>query len=195
MGDKVQQGNTPHAYGHSRGREFLCFIADNEAELKRAVRKNITYDPELFDDAFHTAIVKVYNAIESGRDVADFKQYFFITAKWEYINRDNRSRLEKGHRSPVSAANTITLTPDLTADVRPILTALRREIDATCGQHARRVYEMHQGGQHFTEIGRATDTNPRAVARTFWAVDSFVKSDPKCRQLRQDFREMINPDE
>ena len=104
LGNTTPQGVTTHSRTFRAG-EFLHFIATHRAELWRAVKKNITYDPDLFDDAMVAAVVKVYNAIESGRDVADFKQYFFMAAKWEYINTDNATRRKKAHNAPLSAAD------------------------------------------------------------------------------------------
>lgn len=72
------------------GQEFLQFVADNEARLKKNLRKNITYDPDIFDDVFQNTIIKVYDRIMKGTIVKDFEQYFFIASKFEYINEDNK---------------------------------------------------------------------------------------------------------
>lgn len=74
------------------GREFLDFVVSNEARLKKNLRKNITYNPDIFDDVFQESIVKVYNAIEKGARINDFEQYFFITSKFCYINADNKMK-------------------------------------------------------------------------------------------------------
>ena len=34
------------------GQEFLQFVAKNEARLKKNLQKNITYNPDIFDDVF-----------------------------------------------------------------------------------------------------------------------------------------------
>lgn len=72
------------------GREFLEFVAKNEARLKKNLQKNVTYNPDIFDDVFQESIVKVYNAIENGARIKDFEQYFFIASKFCYINTDNK---------------------------------------------------------------------------------------------------------
>lgn len=72
------------------GREFLEFVAKNEARLKKNLQKNITYNPDIFDDVFQESILKVYNAIENGARIKDFEQYFFIASKFCYINTDNK---------------------------------------------------------------------------------------------------------
>jgi len=74
------------------GQEFLKFVAKNEARLKNNLRKNITYNEDLFDDVFQDSIIKVYNAIEKGARIKDFEQYFFIASKFCYINQDNKMK-------------------------------------------------------------------------------------------------------
>lgn len=71
-------------------REFLEYVARNEARLKKNLRKNITYNPDIFDDVFQSTIIKVYDRIMKGTIVKDFEQYFFIASKFEYINEDNK---------------------------------------------------------------------------------------------------------
>lgn len=77
------------------GREFLEYVAKNEAKLKKNLRKNITYNPELFDDVFQDTIIKVHNAIMKGQRIDDFEKYFFIASKFQYINEDNKDKKRK----------------------------------------------------------------------------------------------------
>ena len=72
------------------GQEFLQYVANNEARLKKNLRKNITYNPDIFDDVFQSTIIKVYDRIMKGTVIKDFEQYFFIASKFEYINEDNK---------------------------------------------------------------------------------------------------------
>lgn len=74
------------------GREFLNFVASNMERLKKNLRKNITFDDDIFDDVFQNTIIKVYNAIEKGLVIKDYEQYFFIASKFEYINTDNKKK-------------------------------------------------------------------------------------------------------
>lgn len=71
-------------------REFLQYVAKNEARLKKNLRKNITYNENIFDDVFQSTIIKVYDRIMKGTVIKDFEQYFFIASKFEYINEDNK---------------------------------------------------------------------------------------------------------
>lgn len=82
------------------GQEFLQFVAKNEARLKKNLRKNITFNENIFDDVFQSAIIKVYDRIMKGTVIKDFEQYFFIASKFEYINEDNKvkKRLKSDER-------------------------------------------------------------------------------------------------
>lgn len=72
------------------GQEFLEYVAKNEKRLKRNLRKNITYNPNIFDDVYQDTILKVHNRIMNGEHIDDFEKYFFIASKFHYINEDNK---------------------------------------------------------------------------------------------------------
>lgn len=76
-----------------KAREFLDYIANNIDLLKNNLRKNITYNEDIFDDCFNETIIKIYNSIvKNGTDVKDWKQYFFMASKWNYIINDNKNK-------------------------------------------------------------------------------------------------------
>lgn len=83
-------------------KEFLEYVAKNEKSLKKNLRKNITYDAELFDDVFANAIIKVYNNIVNNNvHIDDMERYFFIASKFEYINTDNKNRKQKSNTDDI----------------------------------------------------------------------------------------------
>ena len=101
--------------------EFLIYISKNEKELKRAVRKNITFDRELFDDIFQSSIIKVYDSIVSRNVyVKDFKNYFFLSFKFNYINEQNKHRRYQERKLDLEDYKECTahqfITDDLNAD-------------------------------------------------------------------------------
>lgn len=88
--------------------EFLSFIAKNEKRLKHNLKKNITYDANIFDDVFQNTIVKVYDSIvKNDRIVEDFERYFFISSKFEYILQDNRAKKAKNVTDDIESAKDI----------------------------------------------------------------------------------------
>ena len=76
-----------------KARDFLNYVAKNEKELKYILAKNVTYDKDIFDDVFNDTIIKVYNSIlQNGTEVSDYKNYFYISLKWQYILQFNRNK-------------------------------------------------------------------------------------------------------
>ena len=73
--------------------EFFKYIIDNERELKKALKKNITFDPDIFDDVTASTIVRIAEYImKNGIHINNFKYFFFICAKREYIAEQNKKR-------------------------------------------------------------------------------------------------------
>lgn len=73
--------------------DFYQYIITHEKQLKQEVRKNITYEQELFDEAYSDTIVKVANAIlVNHKVIEDFRYYFFISFKQNFIQLQNKKR-------------------------------------------------------------------------------------------------------
>ena len=73
--------------------DFYQYIIRNEKQIKKEVSKNITYDKELFDEAYSDTIIKVANAILNNHKIIDdFRYYFFISFKQNYIQMQNKKR-------------------------------------------------------------------------------------------------------
>ena len=72
--------------------DFYDYISNNYEQSRHEVLKNITYDSELFDDAYNDTVVKVAKVIEEGKKIDDIRYYFFISLKWNYINMQNKKR-------------------------------------------------------------------------------------------------------
>lgn len=75
-------------------KHFFEWISDKEniSKARKALAKNTTFNPDIFDDVFQDTILKVYNSIMNGNDVRDFKNYFFIALKFNYIIKDNQTK-------------------------------------------------------------------------------------------------------
>lgn len=79
-----------------KAQKFLEYVSLNIEFLKTNLKKNITNNPEIFDDVFSETIIKIYNSIiKNGTDIEDYKHYFFISSKWTYILRDNQYKKEQ----------------------------------------------------------------------------------------------------
>ena len=73
--------------------DFFKYIIDNEKELQKALKKNITYDPDIFDDVTCNTVVRIAEYIMKNEiRIDNFKYFFFICAKREYIAEQNKKR-------------------------------------------------------------------------------------------------------
>lgn len=75
--------------------EFYAWLSDKEnyQNAVKALKKNVTYDHEIFMDAFDDAVLATANSIlEYGTYIDDFQNYFYIACKWKYIGLDNKKK-------------------------------------------------------------------------------------------------------
>lgn len=81
--------------------EFLQYIIDNEDMLRKALKKNITFDPDIFDDVTCNTIVRIAEYIlGKGVRIKSFKDMFFLSAKREYIQVQNKKRKKQANDIP-----------------------------------------------------------------------------------------------
>lgn len=73
--------------------DFIKFVVDNQEKIRKAVRKNITMDADIFDDVTGDTIVKICDYIVKNKKfINDFNSFFFICAKRNYIITQNKKR-------------------------------------------------------------------------------------------------------
>lgn len=81
--------------------DFYDYISNNYEQSRHEVLKNITYDPDIFDDAYNDTVIKVAKVIEDGKKIEDIRYYFFISLKWNYINMQNKKRKQLSRTTDV----------------------------------------------------------------------------------------------
>lgn len=81
--------------------DFYDYISNNYEQSRHEVLKNITYDSDLFDDAYNDTVIKVAKVIEDGKKIEDIRYYFFISLKWNYINMQNKKRKQLSRTTDV----------------------------------------------------------------------------------------------
>lgn len=196
MGKVQQQAKTDvrTPERHDRARDFMRFVAENDADLRRAVRKNVTYDEEVLEDAFAAAVIKVHDSILAGRLVRDYRKYLFIAAKWEYVKLHNRKRRLSAVTVPVDAASgeVDAGAGDEVPEAAELVAELRRRISLRFGRTARMLYELRRGGATFAAIGRDHGINPRVVASMVRQVEEYVTSAPEMVRLKKRYIDAIH---
>lgn len=73
--------------------DFMMYVWNNLDDLNYCIRKNITYDDEIYDDVTSDTLVRLAEYIVRKRvKVKDFKNLFFISAKRQYIAEQQKKR-------------------------------------------------------------------------------------------------------
>ena len=62
--------------------DFMLYVWNNLDSLNYALRKNITYDPEIYDDVTADTVCRISEYIVNKKVfIKDFKGMFFLSAK------------------------------------------------------------------------------------------------------------------
>lgn len=73
--------------------DFMLYVHHNLDKLNYALRKNITYDADLFDDVTADTLCRIGEYIINKKVfIKDFKGMFFLSAKRQYIAEQNKKR-------------------------------------------------------------------------------------------------------
>lgn len=136
-----------------KGAKFLQWVADNEKEMRKALKKNCTFDPYIFDDVFSEAIINVYNTItKNNQEIANIKNYFFLALKWQYQMRQNQHRRrEKETVRDYWDNHTIADEPEdeiaKDADVNNALAAMKEVLTEQFGERWTEIFFVYWDGR------------------------------------------------
>ena len=73
--------------------DFMLYVWNNLDSLNYALRKNITYDPEIYDDEKKKKECRISEYIVNKKVfIKDFKGMFFLSAKRQYVAEQNKKR-------------------------------------------------------------------------------------------------------
>ena len=73
--------------------DFMLYVWNNLDSLNYALRKNITYDPEIYDDVTADTVCRISEYIVNKNVfIKDFKGMFFLPAKRQYVAEQNKKR-------------------------------------------------------------------------------------------------------
>lgn len=97
----------------TKGQLFLDYVATNEKDIKKAVKKNITWESDdFFNDVYYEFIVKAYDSIiKNNTDIKDLKNFCFISFKNLHIIR--QGQLRKRQSMTVDVNEAINVLDDL----------------------------------------------------------------------------------
>lgn len=73
--------------------DFMMYVWNNLDALNYAIRKNVTYDPEIYDDVTADTLCRIGEYILRNHVyIKDFKGMFFLSCKRQYIAEQNKKR-------------------------------------------------------------------------------------------------------
>lgn len=73
--------------------DFMLYVWNNLDALNYALRKNITYDPDIYDDVTADTLCRIGEYIINKKVfIKDFKGMFFLSAKRQYVAEQNKKR-------------------------------------------------------------------------------------------------------
>lgn len=77
--------------------DFMLYVWNNLDSLNYALRKNVTYDPEIYDDVTADTLCRIGEYIVNKKVfIKDFKGMFFLSAKRQYVAVQNKKREMEG---------------------------------------------------------------------------------------------------
>lgn len=166
-----------------KGKRFLEYVANNINRLKRNLKKNITYDENLFDDLFQESILKVYNTIvKNNKDVEDYEQYFYISSKYNYILKQNSNREKMKRMTELTDRhNDMEFEEYEELDVDKIIGELKQVITDEFGESVAELYMDYmslkmRGGMSYSKYADIMGLSVNKVADTISRVKQFCKN-------------------
>lgn len=183
-----------------KANEFLNYVAKNEKELKRSVKKNITNDIEIFDDVFNETIIKIYNSImKNGTEIKDLKQYFFLSCKFTFIYRQNKKRKQEiqAVRDFFDNSDIQDETEDYEKKYNDIINALsdiKEKIREKYGEYYADIffeYYTLKANQHISYKKLAAEKNisTRKISEIINVIKEYISSDEEIQKYKSIFYE------
>lgn len=176
--------------------DFYNYIIQNEKELKKALKKNITFDGEIFDDVYNDAIVMCVESMMKKRErVKSFKDFFFIVSKHRYYNQDNKKKKHQkthiydywnGENDLIDTNYTEEKAEKVEALTKLILTELTNNSDFNNADIDLFIiyYKLKsQGVQHITykRLAEITNRTQSSVAKAIINIRKWVNDNKKIK--------------
>lgn len=179
--------------GEIKGRKFLEYVAKNEKQLKKNLKKNITFENSLFDDIFQDTIIKVYNTIvKNNKEIDDYEQYFFISSKWNFILKQNYEREMVKKRVNIDKFiehNDVVDEPYSEIETSCLLNEIRDIIEDEFGFENTELYYQYMslksnGGMSYTRFSEITGVPYSKISEIVCRIKGFVKNNDKINRIK-----------
>ena len=183
--------------------DFLKYVSENMNDLKKAVKKNITNDNDLFDDAFNETIIKVYNSIlKNGTIIDNYKQYFFLACKFTFIYRQNKKRKEEAQAiRDYFALNDDFLDDDFDEeeryqDIVDTIDKIKADVIENLGEYYAEIFFTYMTLKStqsisYKKLAAEKGISTRRVSQIIGMVKEYIKNNPTL----QSYKSVLNKEE
>ena len=183
--------------------DFLKYVSENMNELKKAVKKNITNDNDLFDDGFNETIIKVYNSIvKNGTIIDNYKQYFFLACKFTFIYRQNKKRKEEAQAiRDYFDLNDDFLDDDFDeeeryCDIVDTIDKIKEDVTENLGEYYAEIYFTYMQLKStqsisYKKLAAEKGISTRRVSQIIGMVKEYIKNNPTL----QSYKSVLNKED
>lgn len=180
--------------------DFYSYITDNYDKIRYEVCKNITYDPDIFDDVFNDSVIKVADAIvKRNKDIKDIRYYFFISCKQNYIQVQNKLRKSVARQTGTDDALNLEYDGGMySEEMQEKVDELFRYLSDLLEQEftPREVdiyliyYRLKSSGKgvSYRKMAEIMDIPVKEVTKTIQRVKTFVRSSEEINDKRKELR-------
>lgn len=183
--------------------DFLKYVSENMNALKKAVKKNITNDNDLFDDCFDETVIKVYNSIlKNGTIIDDYKQYFFLACKFTFIYRQNKKRKEEAQAiRDYFDLNDDFLDDDFDeeeryCDIVDTIDKIKADVTENLGEYYAEIYFTYMQLKStqsisYKKLAAEKGISTRRVSQIIGMVKEYIKNNPTL----QGYKSVLNKED
>lgn len=132
-----------------KAREFLNYIGRNYDRLRYNLIKNVTYDQEIMDNAFHDTVVRVYEAVlRNNPEIEDYEKYFFQASRKWYFTLSDRFEKERNRTIRLETSGADTKLEDYSEESIPAsIQQVQRRIEAEYGTEETKLFMDYIGSR------------------------------------------------
>ena len=192
--------------------QFYDYLSHNDQKIRREIRKNITYDPELFDDVYNDTVIKVADAItDRHKQIEDIRYYFFISCKQNYINAQNRLRKSRAGqvslridaasdaafeecRASSDVENMDSTISDVEKKAKMLFDAVIKRLEEVFPLNEVDIYviyyKLKSGGNRisYRTLADIMRVDIKYITKVIQNIKAFMRSDEEIKQLKKKYK-------
>lgn len=175
---------------------FYDYLTNNESQIKREIKKNITYDPEIFEDVYNDTVIKVADAItQRNKQIEDIRYYFFISCKQNYINAQNRLRKSRANFTGLSSSLQEMIPDEVSKPdnekARVLFEAVIKRLEEVFPLNEVDIYviyyKLKSGGNRisYRTLADIMRVDIKYITRVIQSIKAFLRNDVEINDLKK----------